>query len=170
MPWTRELPADANFTREEIEKLRSADAPDFDPHVRCGDCGTLMILRAGPYGRFYGCSSFPKCRGTLSASLLGAPLGIPADRYTRRSRHRLITVHTVIGGSPPFVGDLSQELCEELIQSALKRQPRRMQRRIRKQLDRLPVIQAPLSRWEILLLDCMFDGPAGFLADAADQM
>jgi len=27
-------------------------------------CGQPMILRKGPRGEFYGCSSFPKCRNT----------------------------------------------------------------------------------------------------------
>ncbi|MFD2384988.1 restriction endonuclease [Paenibacillus xanthanilyticus] len=29
---------------------------------RCGRCGSRMVLRTGPKGEFYGCSSFPKCR------------------------------------------------------------------------------------------------------------
>ncbi|MDD5147174.1 MAG: AAA domain-containing protein [Candidatus Daviesbacteria bacterium] len=30
----------------------------------CPKCGSGMILRTGRYGRFYGCSRFPYCRGT----------------------------------------------------------------------------------------------------------
>lgn len=30
----------------------------------CPRCGSRMILRSGRYGRFYGCSKFPYCRGT----------------------------------------------------------------------------------------------------------
>jgi very-short-patch-repair endonuclease/ribosomal protein S27AE len=30
----------------------------------CPKCGSGMILRNGRYGRFYGCSRFPYCRGT----------------------------------------------------------------------------------------------------------
>ncbi|MCX6816610.1 MAG: AAA domain-containing protein [Candidatus Beckwithbacteria bacterium] len=30
----------------------------------CPKCGSSMILRNGRYGRFYGCSRFPYCRGT----------------------------------------------------------------------------------------------------------
>jgi len=30
-------------------------------------CGHQMILRKGEYGRFYGCSKFPKCRHTEQA-------------------------------------------------------------------------------------------------------
>ena len=30
----------------------------------CPKCGSKMILRKGRYGKFYGCSKFPYCRGT----------------------------------------------------------------------------------------------------------
>ncbi|WP_245719859.1 restriction endonuclease [Paenibacillus tianmuensis] len=30
----------------------------------CSRCGNKMVLRKGPKGEFYGCSSFPKCRNT----------------------------------------------------------------------------------------------------------
>lgn len=33
----------------------------------CPKCGSKLILRSGKLGRFYGCSSFPKCRFTESA-------------------------------------------------------------------------------------------------------
>lgn len=32
--------------------------------VSCPRCGGRMQVRKGPYGPFYGCSSFPRCRGT----------------------------------------------------------------------------------------------------------
>lgn len=33
--------------------------------VKCPKCGGPMVLRKGPYGEFYGCKSYPKCRGIL---------------------------------------------------------------------------------------------------------
>ncbi len=36
------------------------------PGVTCPICGGPMVLRKGPYGEFYGCKSYPKCRGMLS--------------------------------------------------------------------------------------------------------
>ncbi|MEK4510522.1 restriction endonuclease [Paenibacillus sp. FSL K6-2524] len=30
--------------------------------IVCPKCGSKLVLRSGPKGRFYGCSSFPKCR------------------------------------------------------------------------------------------------------------
>ncbi|MBO4558078.1 MAG: NERD domain-containing protein [Bacteroidales bacterium] len=31
---------------------------------RCPRCGGKLVLRSGKYGKFYGCSSYPKCRYT----------------------------------------------------------------------------------------------------------
>jgi len=30
----------------------------------CEECGQPYVLRKGPYGYFYGCSAYPKCKGT----------------------------------------------------------------------------------------------------------
>lgn len=35
-----------------------------EPEVLCPRCGAGMVRRKGMYGEFYGCSSFPGCRGT----------------------------------------------------------------------------------------------------------
>jgi len=32
----------------------------------CPKCGGTLVLRSGKYGRFYGCSNYPRCRYTLS--------------------------------------------------------------------------------------------------------
>jgi hypothetical protein len=34
----------------------------------CSSCGGLMVKRDGPYGPFWGCGSFPKCRGKTYAA------------------------------------------------------------------------------------------------------
>ncbi|MFB5678769.1 restriction endonuclease [Paenibacillus terreus] len=34
----------------------------------CNRCGSPMVLRKGPKGEFYGCSSFPKCRNIKAIS------------------------------------------------------------------------------------------------------
>lgn len=34
--------------------------------ISCDRCGASMILRSGKYGKFYGCSRYPNCRGTKS--------------------------------------------------------------------------------------------------------
>ena len=34
---------------------------EYDPTI-CPDCGGKLCERSGPYGRFYGCTNYPKCR------------------------------------------------------------------------------------------------------------
>lgn len=33
-------------------------------NVKCPECGGEMISRSGKFGRFWGCSDYPNCRGT----------------------------------------------------------------------------------------------------------
>jgi ribonuclease HI len=33
----------------------------------CPECGAPMVLRKGKFGKFYGCSRFPECKGVCSA-------------------------------------------------------------------------------------------------------
>lgn len=69
--------------------------------VLCGECASPMILREttkypnpdGTPRRFFGCSSYPQCRGTHGAhQATGEPLGIPADEPTKKAR---MAVHAV---------------------------------------------------------------------------
>ena len=53
--------------------------------VLCGECGSVMVLREGCYGKFYGCS-IARCDGTHSAHPSGKPLGIPANKELRLLR------------------------------------------------------------------------------------
>ncbi len=62
------------------------------PTLPCPDCGSDMRLRTGRFGRFYGCSRYPACRGTHTATRDGEPAGIPADAKTRRMRAAVIEV------------------------------------------------------------------------------
>jgi len=53
----------------------------------CAECQSPMVLRTSRYGKFWGCSQFPKCRGTHGAHQAdGRPLGIPADKETKLAR------------------------------------------------------------------------------------
>jgi ssDNA-binding Zn-finger/Zn-ribbon topoisomerase 1 len=57
-------------------------------------CGASMVLRNSKYGKFYGCSQYPKCQETHGAHPDGSPLGIPADKETRDLRiegHKLLS-------------------------------------------------------------------------------
>lgn len=54
--------------------------------VICAECGSEMVLRDSKYGKFYGCSRFPVCRGAHGAHPNGKPLGTPATRKTKMLR------------------------------------------------------------------------------------
>jgi len=49
--------------RHTTPKLKREKAT-ADPNITCPLCNSPMVLRKGNYGRFYGCSKFPSCRGT----------------------------------------------------------------------------------------------------------
>lgn len=69
---------------KEAHKLKAASMM-----VICGECGARMILRDSAYGRFWGCSNYPHCRGTHGAHPDGRPLGTPANEETKLARQRL---------------------------------------------------------------------------------
>ena len=61
--------------------------------IECGECGAPMVLRDSVWGKFYSCSTYPKCKGKHGAHQdSGKPLGIPANKETRQAR---IDVHDV---------------------------------------------------------------------------
>ena len=41
---------------------------------KCPKCASEMVLRESSRGKFYGCSKFPNCRGTVNVEGGGAPL------------------------------------------------------------------------------------------------
>lgn len=65
--------------------------------MKCPDCGSEMVLResslfttkSGVARKFWGCSHWPKCKGTHGAHPDGTPLGHPGDRETKDARMRL---------------------------------------------------------------------------------
>lgn len=54
----------------------------------CPECGAPMVIRKSTQydNPFYGCSTFPDCRGTHGAHPDGEPLGIPANKATKAAR------------------------------------------------------------------------------------
>lgn len=36
------------------------------PIIECDECGAWMVVREGEFGKFYGCSRYPKCKNTKS--------------------------------------------------------------------------------------------------------
>jgi len=71
----------------------------------CPDCGQDMILKKSKYGPFYGCAKFPSCRAAHGAHSDGRPLGIPANKATKRARiaaHK--TFDMLWDGDNPLMG------------------------------------------------------------------
>ncbi len=56
--------------------------------LKCPECGADMALRNSRYGLFYGCTTYPKCKSAHGAHPNGKPLGVPADKETKRARMR----------------------------------------------------------------------------------
>ncbi len=55
--------------------------------LRCADCGKESLqLKKSVHGLFYGCPSWPSCKGTHGAHPDGRPKGIPGDKKTRLAR------------------------------------------------------------------------------------
>ncbi|MCI8483836.1 MAG: DNA polymerase III subunit epsilon [Lachnospiraceae bacterium] len=48
---------------EELGKIMQKMKKDR-PDILCPKCGSEMVKRRGTYGEFYGCSNYPRCRGT----------------------------------------------------------------------------------------------------------
>lgn len=71
-----------------MTELTKDKYPGKQTDLPCGECGADMILRNSKYGPFYGCSRFPECRGAHGAHPDGSPLGIPADKETKRWREK----------------------------------------------------------------------------------
>lgn len=53
--WERNLASKIESLTGEVSQLKM-----------CPKCASVMTLRKGPKGHFFGCSSFPKCRHTIS--------------------------------------------------------------------------------------------------------
>lgn len=65
-------------SRKRAEHMRD-DMPTNGPP--CPLCGGTTRLRQGPYGSFYGCSKFPKCRGKVNPTV-----GAASKRRARKSK------------------------------------------------------------------------------------
>ncbi len=53
--------------REHIKLLKKqvGERRKIEKSKMCPKCGNILVKRKGQYGKFYGCSNFPKCRYTL---------------------------------------------------------------------------------------------------------
>ncbi len=51
---------------EQEQEKDTKDTVELPSQVKCEKCGSDMVARNGPLGKFLGCSSFPKCRNIVS--------------------------------------------------------------------------------------------------------
>ena len=66
--------ASATSSVSQHSQVNAASTSSFPHHVKnnsmgvpsCPNCGATMRRRSGQYGQFWGCSSYPQCRGTRS--------------------------------------------------------------------------------------------------------
>ncbi len=107
--------------------------------VKCPDCGSEMVLRQsrfkypdGTRRRFWGCSEFPRCRGSHGAHPDGRPLGVPLsardkafriethdamDRWMDRAGVDRRTAYSILSNRLGFelhIGELDAVECQAL--------------------------------------------------------
>jgi DNA topoisomerase-1 len=64
-PRKRAARSSSGSRRSASRSTKSRQQAAIDPNApTCPKCGSLMIKRTGPRGEFWGCSTFPKCKGT----------------------------------------------------------------------------------------------------------
>lgn len=45
-------------------RIRKKSTNDYSKNIICPKCGGNLVERTGEYGKFYGCSNYPKCKYT----------------------------------------------------------------------------------------------------------
>jgi len=55
-------------------------------NLKCPKCGSKMVLKNSKTGTFYGCSKFPKCKGSRGADRYGRLYDKPANKLTKAWR------------------------------------------------------------------------------------
>jgi len=58
--WNREPVQAQPKTKKKGKRKKKKDTEVKNP---CSLCGAELVLRESKYGKFYGCSTFPKCKG-----------------------------------------------------------------------------------------------------------
>lgn len=54
--------------RERLAQCIEIERQLEETRPQCPECEIPMVLREGPYGEFWGCSRYPKCKGTRKLS------------------------------------------------------------------------------------------------------
>ena len=53
-----------NLIDQKDNELKKSDIISEETEEICPRCGEHLIIKLGRYGKFYGCSSYPKCKNT----------------------------------------------------------------------------------------------------------
>lgn len=116
-------------TRLRTSAELTAQFPAQSFSSRCPRCRGALSLRDGKYGIFYGCTEYPRCRGTLDANQTTGDLLAPS-LPSRRSEPEVVTVRM-------FSTLLSQEWCDdEVVQKSPRREkPKRVEPRAKTRFD-----------------------------------
>ncbi|MDQ1266702.1 MAG: topoisomerase [Bacteroidota bacterium] len=73
------------------EKQEKAE-PVLAEGITCDICGKPMYIRDGKYGKFYGCTDYPKCKGIKQIDTgVDCPKcgkGVLSERYSKKSRKK----------------------------------------------------------------------------------
>jgi DNA topoisomerase-1 len=68
---------------QNIEKVKGKPALDEEGNpVPCPICGSAMVERWSRFGKFYGCSKFPECKGTVPLDRKGRILRVDKEDLT----------------------------------------------------------------------------------------
>ncbi len=80
---TKPLPKNGNLTKQE---------PILAEGITCDLCGSPMYIRESKFGKFYGCSNYPKCKGTKPYTTgIKCPKckeGIIVEKFSPKSRKK----------------------------------------------------------------------------------
>jgi ssDNA-binding Zn-finger/Zn-ribbon topoisomerase 1 len=69
---------------------KSSDLAAQPAKAKCPKCGASMVLRHGKFGQFYGCSRFPRCRGTRNLIIEKDNNNLPAHNYYSKNDNTLL--------------------------------------------------------------------------------
>ena len=66
--------------------------------LACPLCKADMVLKSGQHGDFFGCSKFPKCRGTRAIKIAEKPVAEAAIKDAKESIYKAMDFITDMGG------------------------------------------------------------------------
>jgi len=76
--------------KTETEKKKAA--PEIAEGINCDLCGSQMLIRSSKFGKFYGCSNYPQCKGIKQ---IKPPIACPSckkgnllERFSPKSRKK----------------------------------------------------------------------------------